>query len=109
MSAELMIQIRIPSSLFGFLRTDTSWPQEQPRAWEAMKAAPRKRQGRGESLIVDLSLDEAWCLAEYLESRCRVRAAWDGWRYQQRSDGTWPGRDGVWCAQIAKQIESTVR
>lgn len=100
-----MIELTITSNLYSLLKLETNWPAEHPAAWEAFVNSTRTRRGRGYVRTATIAIDDAWSLAEYLESRCRVRAAYDGDRYQQKDDGTYPGREGAWCAAIARQCE----
>lgn len=99
------VHLTFTTRLYDLLRMESNYPTECPIAWEAMRAAPRRTRGRGRVLDVNVPVEDAWHLAEYLESRARVRSAWDGERYAERRDGTYPGVEGRWSAMIARQVE----
>lgn len=99
--------LRIPVSLFSTLRLETNYPTECPDGWAALADARRFDRDAGRRtrpVRATVSVADAIHLYEYLDGRCRVRAAWDGWRYRQRADGTWPGQEGRWAEGIRRQL-----
>lgn len=103
MTDQPTMHLEVPEALFSMLRLESNYKDECPITWQALEAAPRQPKGRGKVIKAIVPCDDVWYLIEYLDSRCRVRAAYGGVRTAQREDGSWPGREGAWSERIYKQ------